>query len=146
MGKDRVSGRRPAIFFADVELSSAGIVEHVEAKTSTNSGDTLSSYGVSVITAAATAGDNTFILPAAKTGVRKMIAVDVNTTDAVDIVGATTLQTFFGTTSNAIRFSTGAVAPKRAELIGRSTAAAGGWIVLHLSTGVTLIGTTVSTG
>lgn len=143
--------KRPFAFTAGAKLSPSsgdfGVVVSVESLTSTNSGDTINAHGKTYITSGATAGDNIFLLPAPPAvGITKTIVVDVNTTDAVDIVGATTTITFFGSTSNLIRFSTGAVLPKRCILSSRSTSSTGGWAVEYLSTGVTIAGSTVSTG
>lgn len=126
-------------FAADVVLSGAGVRENVQTLTHADTATALTAYGVTFITSTSTSGTNVFTLPAPKAGYRKTIVVDVNTTDAVDVVPASSVTFLFGSTANGLRFSTGAVTPKRAELVGKTTAV---WAVLQLSTGVTVLAST----
>lgn len=115
-------------------------LSEVQRLTSTGTATRVQGYGSTVIVSGSTAGSNVFTLnkPIRK-GVEKRIVVDVNTTDAVDVITPSSLATFFGSTANALRFSTGAVTPKRAELLSLSSEQ---WAVTYLSTGVTVIGST----
>lgn len=127
-------------FAADIVMSAAGVRDATQTLTHADTATTLKSYGVTFITSTSTAGTNIFTLDAPKAGYRKSIIVDVNTTDAVDVAHASSASVFFGTTANALRFSTGAVTPKRAVLVGKSTSV---WAVEYLSTGVTVVATTL---
>lgn len=127
-------------FTAKVAMSGAGVADAVQALTSTQTGTTVTAYGATFITSGSTAGSNIFTLASPVAGYRKSIVVDVNTTDAVDLIHASSASVFWGTTANALRFSTGAVTPKRAVLVGRTSTS---WAIEHLSTGVTVQATTV---
>lgn len=123
-----------------------GVTLPVQSLTQATTSTDITNKGVTFIVSGSTAGGNVFSLaPPRVKGATKTIVVDVNTTDAVDVVtaaaeGSSAAGFFFGTTGQALRFSTGAVAPKRAMLVGQSTST---WAVTYLSTGVTIIGTTV---
>ena len=74
-----------------------------------------------------------------RAGIRKTIFFDANSTVPIEVRTASSVDTFFGSTANALACTTGLVTPKRAILIGKSTSQ---WAVLHLSTGVTVAGAT----
>lgn len=119
----------------------SGYTESVQALTQASTGTRVKNYGVTTITSAGsgTAGIHGFFLNAPKKGLRKSIVVDLNSTRQVAVYNASTAVTFFGSTNNAVTFSTG-VGVKWLELVGTSATV---WAVASQSTGVTLSGSTI---
>lgn len=124
-----------------------GVENPLQALTAASTGTNVVPYGITTITSASTAGSNIFKLTAPRrAGVRKTIVVDVGTTDAVDIMNAAAALSsaagfFYGSSGQAVRVSTGNVMAYRSiSLVSVSTSV---WAISGLSTGVTVIGTTV---
>lgn len=115
------------------EVDTAGSYSKMQTLTSTSTATPLNSYGVTLITAATTAGSNAFTLGAPKTaGVHKYVAVTLGTTDSV-AVSLSTAVAFWGSTNSTVTFSTGA-GEKHLALVAASATS---WAVLSQSTGVT---------
>jgi len=127
------------------EFSRRGWQQQVQSLTQASTGTRIKAAGVTFIASNSTAGSNFFVLnPPKFAGQRKSLIVDVNSTDDVTVQTAASINSsgagfIWGTTAQGVKFSTGAVPPKRAVLVGVSTSQ---WAVEYLSTGVTLVGTT----
>lgn len=123
-------------------LNKAGSIETVQ--TITNSTATqITNYGVTVLTSTLGSTGTTvknWIMARPVKGINKSIMVDPNSTGVVQIVNYSTTVTYFGTTGNALTFSTGA-GTKKVHLVGLSSAV---WGITAQSTGVTVAATTVS--
>lgn len=119
----------------------SGYRESVQALTQASTATTILNYGVTTITSAGsgTAGDHGFKLQAPQKGLRKTIVADLNSTRTVSVFNASTACTFFGSTNNAVTFSTG-TGLKWVNLVGVSTAS---WAITGVSTGATLSASTV---
>jgi hypothetical protein len=119
-----------------------GSIERIQALTGGSTATRIQNYGVTTITSTAggSTAEHAFVLKKPVKGLRKTLLVDPNSTREVLVVADSTTHTLFGSTGNALRFSTGA-GTKRAELIGLSATQ---WALLHASTGVTVVGSTKS--
>jgi hypothetical protein len=129
--------------FTGAVSADAGVTEAVQSLTGASTGTTLTRYGYTFITVAsatesATAGQYRFRLPTPIAGARKTISVDNATTRLIQVVAATSGATFYGTTFNALQFTTGSTQGRVVELIGQNSTT---WAVLSGSTATaTLVG------
>lgn len=124
------------------EAFSGGIAVAVQALTQASTATRVTNHGITTITSAGsgTAGDHGFILQAPFTGITKAIVVDPNSTRTVSVYNQSTGITFFGSTANALTFSTGS-GHRKVTLVGLSATS---WAITAQSTGVTLVASTVS--
>lgn len=123
-------------------VADGGFADEVQALTQASTGTSIARHGVTTITSAGsgTAGDHGFVLKSPEKGLRKTIVADLNSTRTVSVFNQSTAHTFFGSTNNALTFSTG-LGLKWVNLVGVSTSQ---WAVTSVSTGVTLSASTVS--
>lgn len=107
--------------------SGAGYVENVQALTGISTGTNVTNYGVTTITVESTADGTVaatlpFTMDDPVAGVAKFIIVDNNSTKIIHVRTASSLETFFGSTKNALSWTTGGTgSPPSVELIGLST-------------------------
>lgn len=122
-------------------IGRAGWGEFIQALTQATTATRVNNYGVTTITSAGsgTTVEHAFLMNAPTKGVRKAILVDPNSTRTVGVYNASTAVTYFGSTANALAFSTGA-GTREVNLIGLSTSQ---WAVVSKSTGVTLVASTI---
>lgn len=115
-----------------------GQAQPPQSLTSASTGTLVSPRGVTIIKT--TAGtDRTFRLGTPRAGDIKDIIVDIASTATVTVRPGSTAQTFYGTTSGTLLFTTvgSAGLPKRARLYAVSSTS---WAVLHTSTAITVAG------
>lgn len=130
-----------AIVKDPVRRTSIGVLERIQSLTQASTATRVTNFGVTAITSAGsgTAATHGFKIRKPVKGMRKAILVDPNSTREVAIYNLSTTITFFGSTANALVFSTGA-GHRKIELIGLSATQ---WGILAQSTGITLIGSTI---
>ena len=124
------------------QVMAGGMAYKVQRLTGGSTATQVLNHGVTYITSTAggTAATHAYGLQNPQAGLRKVILADVNSTREVKVITASTTVLFYGSTNNAIIFSTGAVLPKRIELVGLSGTE---WAVIQTSTGVSLAGSTI---
>jgi hypothetical protein len=108
----------------------------VQSLTSASTGTRISPRGLTILKTTAT-GDKTFVLDVPRAGDVKEIVVDIASTATVTVRPASTAQTFYGTTSGTLLFTTAGSAglPKRARLAAVSSTS---WAILNVSTAITV--------
>jgi hypothetical protein len=124
------------------EMHDAGRLDKIQALTQASTGTRVKNFGVTSITSAGsgTAATHGFIMDnPTGGGLRKTLVVDPNSTREVAVYNASTAVTFFGSTGNALVFSTGA-GTKQVELVSLSATQ---WAFTARSTGVTVSATTI---
>ncbi len=122
-------------------VADAGRIDRVQTLIETDFATNVLNYGVTTLLN--TTDDSPFfVIDLPVQGVRKSVLADMDSTGIVTLISPTTLITFFGSTANAIVFTTGAT-PKSVELVGISATQ---WGVVSQSTGVSLAGSTRSAG
>jgi hypothetical protein len=115
-------------------LFTAGICDEIQSLTGASTATAITNHGVTKITIAsgtesATVAQLVYQLAAPIAGVHKYIVADVNTTKTVQIRTNSSVCTFFGSTKNALAYSTViSDPPLPIHLIGGSTAQ---WIVVN---------------
>lgn len=117
------------------ELASAGEVSRIQALTGASTGTQVTNYGVTkivVTTGEGTAANLVYTLAEPIAGVRKTIIADLNSTKTVEVRTLTSAAVFFGSTKNAVLFSTGSTfPPTNVELLGFSSVQ---WAVMDIRT------------
>lgn len=110
-----------------VQSTGSRLVEHVQSLAGTDTGTNVTNYGLTYITVESSANGTAaatlpFKLAAPIAGVTKTIIVDNNSTKIIQVRTLTSAATFYGSTKNALQWSTGSTEPPAAiELIGLST-------------------------
>lgn len=124
------------------KVHDAGRSDKLQSLTQASTATRVSNYGVTSITSAGsgTAAIHGFIMDAPVQGLRKTLLADPNSTRQVAVYNVSTGITFFGSTANALLFSTG-TGYRSVELVGISATQ---WGVTAQTTGVTLIASTIS--
>jgi hypothetical protein len=110
-----------------------GTRSHVQTLTGASTGTTVTNYGVTTIasTGNGTADDLIYSIAEPYQGARKTIIVDNGSTKLVDVRTSSSLTLFFGSTKNAVRFTTGSTGlPVSVDLVGISSAV---WAVVDIS-------------
>lgn len=107
-----------------------------QSLTSASTGTAITPRGLTILKTTAS-GDRTFVLGVPKPGDIKDIVVDIASTAVVTVRPASTANTFYGTTSGTITFTTvgSGGLPKRARLAAVTSTS---WAILHVSTAVTV--------
>ena len=115
---------------ADITLSTgAGKIDHIQSLTGKSTGTDVTNYGITKIicasgTESATAARWVYTLADPVAGIEKVIIVQADTTETVQIRTGTSLEVFLGSTFNALEWSTNGAStmgPPLARLIGIST-------------------------
>lgn len=124
-----------------------GVREKLQTLTGASTGTTISNEGVTRITVAAgsesvTAATYVYTLESpVLTGTHKWIICDNNSTRLIQVRTPTSTEVIYGTTKNAVQWSTGSTAPAPyVELLSLSTTQ---WAVLNIgSTSIAVVGAT----
>jgi hypothetical protein len=107
-----------------------------QSLTSASTATRINPRGLTILKTTAT-GDKTFVLGVPRAGDVKDIVVDIASTATVTIRPASTANTFYGTTSGTLLFTTvgSAGLPKRVRLAAVSSTS---WAILNASTAITV--------
>jgi len=111
----------------------AGKVDHVQTLTGDSTGTTITNYGITTIAlstgANGTAANLVFTLAAPVAGVAKIIAVSAPTTKEVQVRTPTSAATFFGSTFNALLWSTQGASTSKQGIARLHGISATQWVV-----------------
>lgn len=122
--------RAPSTLKGNLVFSTgAAKIDHVQSLTGKSTGTEINNYGITKIiavsgTESATAARWIYTLAAPETGVEKILLVQADTTETIQVRTGTSLLTFFGSTFNALEWSTNGAStmgPPIARLVGVST-------------------------